>query len=135
MLTLYHFFPQQVPFPNVTADTYLKQAVSDIIDILQSPKNNFRSLTYGNKTTNAIIYIAKLLQYDTPPKCSKTTKITPGSEETHNPTRKQRLQPNTKKYVPATEPRVPINHTSAAITHPPPELEKSVPSPLRIKAP
>ena len=129
------FFPQQVPFPNTTADTYLRQAASGITNILQLPKNNIPSLTYGNKTNNAIIDIVKLSRRDTPPKFPEITKITPGPEETHNPAKKPRMQPKPTKYIPASEPRVLINHTRAKITQPAPKSGKSVSSPPGIKSP
>ena len=31
------FFPQQITFPKITTEQYLKQAVTDILAILQSP--------------------------------------------------------------------------------------------------
>ena len=45
------------------------------------------------------------------------------------------MQTNPTKYIPASEPRVPINHIPAKITQPAPKSEKSVSSPPRIKSP
>ena len=65
------FFPQQVPFPQVTNETYLRQAASDLIAILQSPKSPIPSLTYGDTATNAFVEIATILKRITPPSFPK----------------------------------------------------------------
>ena len=64
-------YPQQIPFPNTSLDTYLKQAASDIIEILQNQKQNIPKLGYGNETPNAFINISKVLQGVNPPTFKK----------------------------------------------------------------
>ena len=50
-----NLFPETIPFPNITTDQYLHQAETDILAILQSPKKNIPSLTYGSAVTNAYV--------------------------------------------------------------------------------
>ena len=64
------FFPQHIPFPNVTSEQYLHQAASDILHILQSPSKNIPSLQYGSPISNAYIQVAQILK-------SATNKPTP----------------------------------------------------------
>ena len=56
------FFPQQDPFPQVNNETFLRQAASYIIAILQPPKPIIPSLTYGHIAVNTFIDIATILQ-------------------------------------------------------------------------
>ena len=56
------FFPRQIPFPEVTLQDHLKQAVEDIIAILMNlPVSIKPSLQEGDPTNEAILSIAKLL--------------------------------------------------------------------------
>ena len=66
-------FPETISFPNVTTDQYLRQAATDILTILQSPKKNTPSLTYGSAVTNAYVQIAQILKLATIQ--TETTKI------------------------------------------------------------
>ena len=50
------------PFPRVSTDYYLRQAATDLVDILRAPKNNIPSIPYGSPTTNAYIHIAQILK-------------------------------------------------------------------------
>ena len=55
-------FPTYVPFPKANTDTYLRQAVTYMLVMLQDPKTNLPSLKFVNNTTNAYITLVKLLQ-------------------------------------------------------------------------
>ena len=77
-------------------ETYLRQAASDIIAILQSPKSPIPSLIYGDDTTNAFVEIATILQRITPPAFSKDIPIIPnGASE--------------PRVDPAPTPDIPLN--------------------------
>jgi hypothetical protein len=54
-------FPKVIAFPAATTKKYLKQAVSDILAILQKPPTSLPYLAYGDNTKNALIHIATLL--------------------------------------------------------------------------
>ena len=56
------FFPQQVPFPQVNNETFLREATSDTIAIIQARKPTILSLTYGDTPMNIIIDIATIIQ-------------------------------------------------------------------------
>ena len=95
------FFPTTAPFPRVSTDDYLRQAATDLVDILRAPKNNIPSLTYGSPTTNAYIHLAQILKRSaTPP-----TPVPTVQYDTHSPmvvpvspsvTREPRVVPATK---------------------------------------
>ena len=59
------FFPETIPFPNVTNDQYLRQAAIYIFDILQSPEKNIPLLTYRNTVTNAYVQMTQILKHAT----------------------------------------------------------------------
>lgn len=61
------FFPQQIPFPTTTPDTYLRQTAADLLSILTSKKLPILDLTYGDNCNNAFIEIAQLLKRALPP--------------------------------------------------------------------
>ena len=61
------FFPSHTPFPSVTTDDYLRQAASDLLTILQAPKKNIPTLTYGSAISNAYIHLAQILKRATQP--------------------------------------------------------------------
>ena len=56
------FFPQQVPFPQVSNETFLRQAAFDVLAILQAPQPTTPALIYGDKTMNAFIEVATILK-------------------------------------------------------------------------
>ena len=95
------FSPTTTPFPRVSTYDYLRQAATDLVDILRAPKNNIPSLTYGSPKTNAYIHIAQILKRAaTPP--------TPVSSVHHN-TNSPRVMPvlpsvtKEPRVVPATK--------------------------------
>ena len=56
------YFPHEIPFPKVTLEDHLKQATSNIIDILTNPPSTtVPSLQAGDTTKNALLQIAQLL--------------------------------------------------------------------------
>lgn len=59
------FFPKVIPFPSVTLEDFLRQATSDILAILQNPPS-IPSLQCGDKTQEAVIQIAQLLNRSVP---------------------------------------------------------------------
>ena len=54
--------PTTAPFLRVSTDDYLRQAATDLADILRAPKTNIPTLTYGSPTTNVYIQPAKILK-------------------------------------------------------------------------
>ena len=56
------FFPQKIPFPQVTTDDYLRQAATDIHHILKSDQPKLPTLQYGTPVTNAYIQVAQILK-------------------------------------------------------------------------
>ena len=59
--------PQQIPFPVITPDIYLRQTAADLLSILTSKKSPIHDLMYGDTCTNAFIEISQILQRDVPP--------------------------------------------------------------------
>ena len=59
------FFPTTTPFPRVSTDYYLRQAATDLVDILQAPRFNVPSLTYGSPTNNDYTQLAQILKHAT----------------------------------------------------------------------
>ena len=57
------FLPHTVPLPRMNIDTYLRQAATDIVQLLKkTPNIAFPTLQAGDKTYNAISKLAVLLQ-------------------------------------------------------------------------
>ena len=107
------FFPQAVPFPNVTADQYLRQAATDILAILQSPEQNIPSLSYGSALTNAYIQVAQILKRATlqpepknSPATTLPTQITPTAAPPRVPKNLHPTPPRVQPKDPAPTPRV-----------------------------
>ena len=74
------FFPKHIPLPEITPDSFIRQAALDIITILsQPPKSNFPTVQLGNKERNAILQIATILQRD-----KVTPSISPSTEQDDN---------------------------------------------------
>jgi hypothetical protein len=62
------FFPKQIPFPQTSTEDCLKQAASEILDVLQKPPTTLPYLGHGDATNNAVVAIATLLgRADVPP--------------------------------------------------------------------
>ena len=56
------FFPHSIPFPKIDTETFLRQAATDIVDLLKNPPNtSIPTLTAGNSTYNAIRKLADIL--------------------------------------------------------------------------
>lgn len=56
------FFPHTVPFPEVTTEDFLKQAVLHILSILSNQPTSLRiSLEVGDSTKNALLQIVEAL--------------------------------------------------------------------------
>ena len=108
------FFPQQIPFPNTTPETYLQQTAADMLSILSEPKSNIPSLKYGNKYTNAFIDIAKMLKNITPPSFPKNN--LPKENDTPTSHTNEKLpEPNYSPTSPphaATQPRVKVSNST-----------------------
>ena len=60
-------FPQKIPLPQATPYFYLRQAVTDIINIFKPSKENIPKLAYWDQATNAFIHIAQILKRAVPP--------------------------------------------------------------------
>ena len=68
------FIPKKINFPEVTAEDFLKQAASDIITILTTPQSSpIPSLEAGNKTKNALLQLAQILNRAFVPSASPPT--------------------------------------------------------------
>ena len=55
-------FPSTIRFPNVTTNTYLRQAATGNLTLLQDLPNIMSSLKYDNKTSNAYIQLAQIIK-------------------------------------------------------------------------
>ena len=56
------FIPKVIPFTRVTTEDFLRQAATEIVNILSKPYNTIvPSLTAGNKMYNALLELAKIL--------------------------------------------------------------------------
>ena len=88
------------PFPHVSTDDYLRQAATDLVNILCALKNNIPPLTYGSPTTNAYIHISQILKRSD----TSSTNLPSVHNETHSPIVMQVLPRVTKEtsLVPAT---------------------------------
>ena len=118
-------FPQQVPFPQVSNETFLRQAASDIIAILQAPTPTIPSLTYGDTTMNAFIEIATILQRVAPPQFPK--EIRNIADDTSQPRVAPTLTPENPLTLPSeneTEPRVTPTAVPPALNILPPDDAK-----------
>jgi hypothetical protein len=90
------FFPKQFPFPAVTTEDYLKQAVADILSLLKNQSSALPSLEYDAATENVLVQIATLLgRVATPPP--------------EIPTIRQPDAPPLADSAPAAPPTVPAN--------------------------
>ena len=83
------WFPSKIPFPKVTAETYLQQTANDLLEILKEKKQQpIPSLNFGSETMNAFVEVGKILE-------RATTRPEP------EPRRRPTVAP-----IPAEEPRV-----------------------------
>ena len=55
------FFPHKIPIPVLTTDSCLRQAATDIVELLRKRKSPYPSLQYGDEVKNALAQIALLL--------------------------------------------------------------------------
>ena len=55
------FFPHKIAFPVETTDSCLRQAATDIVELLRKRKPSYPSLQYGDEVKNALSQIATLL--------------------------------------------------------------------------
>jgi hypothetical protein len=55
------FFPHKIAIPVLTTDSCLRQAATDIVDLLRKRKPSYPSLQYGDDVKNALTQIATLL--------------------------------------------------------------------------
>ncbi len=55
------FFPHKIPFPIQTTESCLRQAATDIVELLRKRKPSYPSLQYGDEVKNALAQIAALL--------------------------------------------------------------------------
>ena len=92
------FLPHKIPFPKVTVEDYLCQAVTDIVSLLKvPPASTLPTLQYGNSTLNAFRQIANALNRAEPlPAPSETLITTPTPNTTPSET------PTTNPNVPPT---------------------------------
>ena len=54
--------PRKTLFPKVTTDGYLRQAATDLIDILKEPKRSIPTLIYGSPTINTCVHLEQILK-------------------------------------------------------------------------
>ena len=120
------FLPETIPFPETSADEHLKQAATDIIRILtkKQRKTHFPSLEMGDKTRNALLKIAKILNKDEPlpplePPTVKTVTFSPDTKttSTHRVLRRPSSSP-TSTVLPSPPPS--SSSTTPTVTTPSP---------------
>jgi len=118
------WFPQTIAFPKVTADEYLRQTATDMLTLLQNGNapNPIPSLTYGSRTTNAYIEIARIL---------KRAAALPTPAPIPHPTPQLRVLPNSQQPVseqrvlaPASPP-IPIDSTTRPSSPPAPKKQRA----------
>ena len=102
------FFPSTTPFPQVSTDDYLRQAATDILNILQAPKQTIPTLTYGSPTTNAYIHLAQIL---------KRATVKPANVHPQLPEKLTAAEPRVVKQLPTK---------NAIQTVPPPRVAKKI---------
>ena len=116
------WFPNNVPFPRVNADEYLRQTANNMLTLIRDKATHpIPSLTYGSNITNAYIQIAQILKRATAPPVPtpdpapepRVPLTTPPAPEQRVlvpapilpiPIQQQPTLPATKKHVPATRP-------------------------------
>ena len=126
------YFPAQVPFPKSTMEDYQRQSISDILAILNDPKQPIAPfLTFGDDTTNALRKIATLLNRVIPP----PPRVLPLSVPVPTPVN---TSVQTSLQLPRVTPRVTPAQTSIQLsrvvlpdTPPPPVPLPRVVSPAR----
>ena len=81
------FLPHVIPFPEVKLTDFLRQAASDIIDVLTNPPSTtVPSLQAGDPTRNALLEIATQLQRIQPlPESLSSSNPTPSPRVTMSP--------------------------------------------------
>jgi hypothetical protein len=97
------FFPNTVPFPNISTEDYLKQAASDILSILRKSPSTLPYLAYGDATNNAIVQIATLLGRAAAPSVPPDVPTLPTDLPMVAPAHPPRVQ------IPTQPPRVQVN--------------------------
>ena len=99
------FFPHTIPFPEVRVDDYLRQAATDILDILTNPPSTtLPTLQAGDETRNALLKIATQLK--------RTDSITAPTQNLSSPSHEASSPRVVHKTETAKLPRVqtPINN-------------------------
>jgi len=118
------FFPHDVSIPKVSTEDYLRQAASDIINLLTNPVAHLTFLHVGDNTQNTLLKIAQLLNRSvdlwinlSPEKPLKNNTI-PTSDKirSHIPTL---LPSETTKNISLQPPRVTYKIPSPKISQPP----------------
>ena len=99
------FFPHAIKFPTVTTDSCLRQAATDIVELLRKRKPSFPSLQYGDAVKNALRQIATLLNRVTAPPA-------PALPAQHPPRVPPPVHPP-RVQQPVPPPRVPVRRPSA----------------------
>ena len=86
------FFPHSIPFPIETTDSCLRQAATDIVELLRKRKPSYPSLQYGDEVKNALSQIATLLNRVPNPANPPATAPQPAPAAVVHPPRVQPLQ-------------------------------------------
>ena len=104
------YLPTVVPLPKTTTEDFLRQNVSDILDILNDPAPKPFSIERGDSLSNAIAQIAKLLHREAPRPAS--------TPQPKGPT-----------------PKLPSAHIPTPIVQPPRTSQPSLPRRVRFSPP
>ena len=108
------WFPNNVPFPRVNADEYLRQTANNMLTLIRDKATHpIPSLTYGSNITNAYIQITQILMQATVP---PVTTPDPASELRVPLTTPP--APEQKVLVPAPTLPVPANPNQPALPVP-----------------
>ena len=120
------FFPHSIEIPSFTTEALLQQTAIDMVALLNSPDTVAPSLQYGDKTQNALLQIATLL--------NRTAEVPNLPKVPDLPVQPPRVQPTPiLANLPAPAPRVPVSPVMPIYQQNPilkvPRSNRSIPNP------
>ena len=99
------FFPHKISFPVETTDSCLRQAATDIVDLLRKRKPSYPSLQYGDEVKNALSQIATLLNRVPAAAAAPPTTVVPPPNQPPLVVHPPRVQPTHPPRVPPLQMR------------------------------
>ena len=129
------FIPETIPYPEVSIEDHLKQATTDIIRILTNPPSTstIPSLEIGDKTKNALLKIADILNTNTTlPALPAQTSTSHIQQSSAPPTYSPTAQPIS---APTATPTSSTNNTAVPRVLNPTSVSKKSVSLPRVKEP